>query len=116
MATKNNFRARVMKYAWQIWKATKCKWRDCMLKAWQLYRLAKSMRDGVVEFYYFKANGTLRKALGTLKNVPAGVSLGAKRITKPSYKTMSYFDVEKQAFRCFKTENLILDTSKTEVY
>lgn len=107
MEKKNNFRARVMKYAWQLWRATKQQWRICMLKAWQLYRLAKAMRQGVVTFYYEKADGTIRKALGTLKNLPAGATLGGKKVTKPSYKTMAYFDTEKNAFRCFKIENFI---------
>ena len=107
MEKKSNFRARVMKYAWQLWRATKQEWRNCMLKAWQLYRLAKAMRVGVVTFFYKKADGTIRKAVGTLKNVPAGATLGGKRVTKPSYKIMAYFDTEKNAFRCFKIENLI---------
>ncbi|MBD5239867.1 MAG: DUF2693 domain-containing protein [Bacteroidales bacterium] len=107
MEKKNNFRVRVMKYAWQLWKATKQQWRICMLKAWQLYRLAKAMRKGVVTFYYSKADGSIRKAAGSLKNVPAGATLGGKKVTKPSYKTMAYFDTEKNAFRSFKIENLI---------
>lgn len=107
MKSRINFRARVMKYAWQLWKSTGQAWRICMLKAWQLYRLAKAMREGVVTFYYAKADGTIRKALGTLKNVPAGASIGGKRITKPTYRTMAYYDIEKQSFRCFRVENLI---------
>ena len=107
MEKKNNFRARVMKYAWQLWRATKQQWRICMIKAWQLYRLAKAMRKGVVTFYYQKADGSIRKALGTLKNLPADATLGGKKVTKPSYKTMAYFDTEKNSFRCFKVENLI---------
>ena len=78
-----------------------------MLKAWQLYRLAKAMREGLVAFFYRKADGTIRKAVGTLKNLPAGATLGGKKVTKPSYKTMAYFDTEKNSFRCFKVENLI---------
>lgn len=107
MEKKINFRARVMKYAWQLWRATKQQWRICMIKAWQLYRLAKNMREGVVTFYYQKANGSIRKAVGTLKNLPAGATLGGKKVTKPSYKTMAYFDTEKSSFRCFKIENFI---------
>lgn len=107
METKSNFRVRVMKYAWQLFKSTNQAWRLCMIKAWQLYRLAKSMREGVVSFYYQKTDGTIRKALGTLKNLPSGATLGGKRFTKPSYKTMAYFDIEKNSFRCFKVENLI---------
>lgn len=107
MATTNNFRVRVMKYAWQLFKATHQAWRVCMIKAWQLYRLAKKMRRGIVTFYYQKTDGTIRKANGTLKNLPANATLGGKRMTKPSYKTMSYFDTDKQSYRCFKIENLL---------
>lgn len=107
METKSNFRVRVMKYAWQLWKVTQQSWRLCMIKAWQLYRLAKAMRLGVVTFYYTKADGSIRKAMGTLKNVPVGATLGNKKVTKPSYKTLAYFDTEKNSFRCFKVENLI---------
>lgn len=104
---KTNFRVRVMKYAWQLWRATKQAWRICLIKAWQLYRLAKAMRQGPVTFYYQKADGSVRKAVGTLRSLPAGVTLNGKKQAKPSFKTMAYFDVEKQAFRCFKVENLI---------
>ena len=107
METKSNFRVRVMKYAWQLRKVTQQSWRLCMIKAWQLYRLAKAMRLGVVTFYYTKADGSIRKAMGTLKNVPVGATLGNKKVTKPSYKTLAYFDTEKNSFRCFKVENLI---------
>ena len=85
MEKKNNFRVRVMKYAWQLWKATKQTWRICMIKAWQLYRLAKAMREGVVTFYYTKADGSIRKAMGTLKNVPAGARSEERRVGKECY-------------------------------
>ena len=107
MEKKNNFRARVMKYAWQLWRATKSQWRLCMIKAWTLYKLAKAMREGVVEFVYSKADGTTRIARGTLVNVPAGTTFGGKKVTKPSYKTMIYYDVDRNAFRSFRIENLI---------
>ncbi len=58
-----------MKYAWQLWRATKQAWRVCMIKAWELYRLAKKMREGTVSFYYQKADGSIRKAVGTLRNL-----------------------------------------------
>ena len=107
MEKKTNFRMRVMKYAWHLWKVTQQSWRMCMIKAWQLYRLAKAMREGVVKFYYTKADGSIRKATGTLQNVPVGTTIGGKKMTKPSYRTMTYFDIDKNSFRCFKVENLI---------
>lgn len=107
MEHKSNFRARVMKYAHQYYNATKKAWSECVKMGWKLFRLAKAMRQGVVAFCYRKVDGTMRTAHGTLQNVPAGATLNGKRVTKPSYKTMTYFDTEKQDFRCFKIENLI---------
>ena len=107
METKTNFRVRVMKYAHQLLKATGKSWRYCMLKAWELYRLAKKMRTEIVRFAYEKADGSIRYAEGTLMNVPAGATVRGKRITKPSYKTFAYFDAQKNEMRCFKIENLI---------
>lgn len=82
-------------------------WSACVKAAWNLYRLAKKMRGGVAEFTYRKADGTIRHAFGTLVGIPAGSSIGGKKVTKPSFKTMAYWDMEKMAFRCFKVENLI---------
>ena len=106
-AKKKNFRVRVMKYAWQLFKSTRQCWRLCLIKAWQLYKLAKAMREDIVTFYYQKADGTIRKALGTLKGTSVGALSHGNRLTKNSYKTMVYFDTEKNSFRCFKIENLI---------
>lgn len=107
METKSNFRVKVMKYAHQLFRATGKNWRYCMLKAWELYRLAKKMRKSVVRFAYEKADGSIRYAEGTLMNLSAGATIGGKRMTKPSYKTFAYFDSQKGEMRCFKIENLI---------
>lgn len=106
MAT-SNFRARVMKYAHQLYKSTKKSWRFCMLKAWELYRLAKKMRSGIVQFVFEKVDGSVRVAHGTLQNLPAGSSVNRKRTSMPSYKTFAYFDTDKNEIRCFKIENLV---------
>lgn len=104
---KRNFRAKVMKYAHQLRNITGKSWKFCMLKAWELYRLAKRMREGVVKFAYEKKDGSIRLAMGTLQNLPSGAVLNGKRMTKPSFKTFSYFDTAKSEFRCFKIENLV---------
>lgn len=100
----SNFRVRVMKYAHQLFTATKHSWSTCLLKAWELYRLAKRMREGIVKFAFQKVDGTIRYAWGTLKDLPAGASQSKGN---PSFKTFAYFDTQKMAFRCFKIENLI---------
>lgn len=78
-----------------------------MLKAWELYRLAKKMRDGIVQFVFEKVDGSVRVAHGTLRNLHDGSSVGSKSVSKPIYKTFAYFDTDRNEMRCFKIENLI---------
>ena len=104
---QKNFRVRVMKYAHNLWANAYGTWSECVKQAWNLYRLALRMREDVVQFLYRKTNGQFRYAFGTLKGLPAGASLNGKKVTKPSYKTMAYYDIKKQAMRCFRVEKLI---------
>ena len=53
-----------MRRAWHLFRSTGKAFAVCLSKAWQLYRLTKRMRAGVVRFAYEKADGTLRKAAG----------------------------------------------------
>jgi len=57
----------IMRRAWVIARTTGKA--VALAKSWQLYRLVKQMQAGVVRFSYEKADGTLRRALGTLKDV-----------------------------------------------
>lgn len=95
-----------MKYAHFLFTTTANTWKACLLKAWELYRLAKKMRGGIVKFAFQKIDGSIRYAWGTLQNLPAGVTVG-KKSKEPSYKTFAYFDTQRQAMRCFRIENLI---------
>ena len=104
---QKKFRMRVMKYAYQLNEKGFGSWSECMKQAWALYRLASQMREEVVSFLYRKTNGQFRHAYGTLRGLPAGASLNGKKVTKPSYKTMTYWDVKKQGMRCFCVERLI---------
>ena len=49
-----------MRRAWHLFRSTGKAFAVCLSKAWQLYRLTKRMRAGVVRFAYEKADGTLR--------------------------------------------------------
>lgn len=102
---ESNFRVKVMKYAHNLAKSTGNVWSICLIKAWELYRLYKRMRSGAVSFAYKKVDGSVRYAYGTILEKP--ISVNGKRMTKPSYKTFTYWDIEKSETRCFKIENLI---------
>ena len=90
-----------------------------------LYRFAEWLAKGIVAFTYMKDDGSKRHARGTLCD---GVSekfdeWKRKQAEKPKAKepedsvkqVMKYWDVDKEAFRSFKAENLLLsNTDKTD--
>lgn len=88
--------------AYHIMAATGKDWAECLRKAWQLYRLNKELHSGEVTFYFEKKDGSIRKAVATLK-----IDYEFKTQNQPNLKVFTYFDVEAQAFRCMKIENFI---------
>lgn len=101
---KRNDLQTIMRRAWRLFRSTGKAFAVCLSKAWALYRLTKQMRAGVVRFAYEKADGTLRKASGTLHDVAATV----KGTGRPNDgQTVKYYDVEAAGWRSFKVENLI---------
>lgn len=99
---KATFRTNVFRQAWELVRATGKTFAVCLAKAWNLYRLGKEMKKGVVKFAYEKVDGSLRKALGTLKDLNY-----TSKGKESSIKTFNYFDVEANSFRSFRIENLI---------
>lgn len=98
-----SYKSKVFSRAWELYRSTSKSFAVCLAKAWELYRLLKEMHSGIVSFCYEKADGTLRRAKGTLQ----GITSLIKGTGTESYKTVRYFDVEAQAFRSFKIDNLI---------
>ena len=103
MVMKTNFRSKVFKYAWQIVRNTGKTFSIALIKAWKLYKLRKRMANEVVKFVFEKSDGSLRYAFGTLKNTSSLV----KGTRKENFKSVAYFDIDKQGFRSLKVENLI---------
>ncbi|WP_255585424.1 SH3 beta-barrel fold-containing protein [Bacteroides sp. K03] len=101
---EKKFRHEVMMMAYEIFSSTGDSWSVCLAKAWQLYRLKGMFRTGAVKFAYAKTDGTLRRATGTLKDVPAGLVKGTG---KKNFKTVCYFDADAGAFRSFRVESLV---------
>ncbi len=93
-----------MRRAWAIARATGKAFAVALSKSWQLWRLTKRMRSGAVRFAYEKADGTLRRACGTLHEV-ANTIKGTGRADDG--RTVKYYDVDAVGWRSFKTENLI---------
>ena len=100
---KTTFRTKVFIQAYELMKSTGKTFAVCLSRAWALYRLTKKMHDGIAKFAYEKVDGTLRKAIGTLK----GIENLVKGTGKTTVSTVRYFDIEANGFRSFKLENLV---------
>lgn len=100
----NNDLSLLMRRAWAIARATGKVFAICLSKSWQLYRLTKRMRAGIVRFAYEKTDGTLRRAAGTLHEVVATI----KGTGRPDDGcTVKYYDIEVDGWRSFKVENFV---------
>lgn len=99
----SNFRTKVFKRAYEIKASTGKAFAICLSKAWQVYRLLQKMRNKATVFTFEKADKTLRRANGIIKPYTKK-NIGPR---KENFKSVSYFDLEKQSFRSFKVENLI---------
>ena len=78
-----------------------------MTKKVNLTELKEMLTKGTVKFQYTKNDGSVRTAMGTLKSsmITRKPSGGQNKVKGAGYT--SYFDVEKDAWRCFAESKLI---------
>lgn len=101
----NNFRTEVFRRAYRL-TLTGINFSEALKKSWAIYRLQKQMRSSVVEFRFRKVDGSIRQAFGTL--IASVIDPLIKGVGKNSPTLVTYFDCQKQDFRCFREENLIM--------
>lgn len=80
---------------------------DALRLAWKAIKIYAGMLVGEVTFSFRKANGEIRKAVGTLCNLeyhPVGG--GNARKERPA-ETICFWAVEKHSFRSFNASTLI---------
>ena len=70
-------------------------------KARSIVRTQKGMKTGNVAFSFRKANGDIRRALGTLINIPSDQLPKGNIARKKNPLQIIFFDVEKAAYRSF---------------
>lgn len=105
---KIKMRVRVMCYAHQIFRNTNKDWSNSLITAWQLYFCLKKMSKGPVKFYYKKIDGDYRCAFGQIGNLPFKYQKSKRIVNRPSFrKIVTYYDLERDQFRCFKVENFV---------
>ncbi len=96
--------ASIMRLAWQFVKRNGFSMAEALKVAWLNAKVKKAMQSKIVKFYFQKVDGTLREAYGTLKESLLPTTQGTGRKANDTLQT--YFDTEKQEWRCFKKANL----------
>ena len=89
----------IMRMAWRFYRTTRQAFGKCLKLAWRNFNLVRRMHTEVVRFYFRKVDGTLRSDI-----VPP-INGGDTR--KKNYTVQTYYDTERQEWRCFKRLNLI---------
>lgn len=97
--------SRVFSLAWQFVKRNGFTISEALRTAWANVKLKAKMQGGIVKFYYQKVDGSVREAYGTLKADLCPDIKESGRKANPTLQT--YFDTERQEWRCFKVANLI---------
>lgn len=102
--TRRSQLAEVMNLAWQFIKRNGYNLSEALKVAWANIKLRTKMKQGIVKFYFKKVDGSLREAYGTLKESMLPVT---KEERKTNVTCQTYYDTEKQSWRCFKKANLV---------
>jgi hypothetical protein len=96
----------IMQMAWQFVKRNGFTMSEALRAAWLNFKLKVAMAVRIVKFYFQKVDGSIREAYGTLnENVVPQISGNDTR--KKNDTVQTYFDTEKQEWRCFKRANLL---------
>ncbi|MEE0978088.1 MAG: SH3 beta-barrel fold-containing protein [Muribaculaceae bacterium] len=100
--------SQVMNLAWQFVKRNGFNLSQALKAAWTNIKLKTAMAGRIVKFYFAKVDGTTREAYGTINAdiIPSTESTTTKQ-RKPNDTVQTYFDTEKQEWRCFKKANLL---------
>ena len=98
--------SQIMRAAWQFFKTTGETFSVCLKRAWANFKLVSKMQKGIVKFYFQKVDGSIREAWGTLNEKLIPTTTGTDKRAK-NETVQTYFDTEKQEFRCFKKLNLV---------
>lgn len=105
MSTKS-FLHEVMSLAWQFVRKNGFTMSEALKCAWANMKLKLQMKSKIVKFYFQKVDGSVREAYGTLNEKLMPAITGTDKRTKND-TVQTYYDTERQEFRCFKKANLL---------
>ena len=106
MAQFKKTMSEIMQMAWQFVKRNGYSMSEALKVAWANFKLKTAMKSRIVRFYFLKVDGSTREAFGTLAEgmIPAIAGTDPR---KPNDTIQTYYDTEKQAWRCYKRANLL---------
>ena len=91
-------------------KAVAAEWKEILEYAWYFEWLKRAMQTGIVRFSYFKDNGDIREARGTLcfdiipnENIPTTPHV----IVEENYEVFRYYDIDSKGWRSFRITGFI---------
>lgn len=83
-------------------------WSVLMHRAWFFEKFRKWLRDGLVTFSYYKRDGELREARGTLNDLLIPRDDRPKGIVPERVNTsVTYYDIDKKEWRSFRISQFI---------
>lgn len=106
MAQFKKTMSEIMQLAWMFVKRNGYSMSEALKVAWANFKLKMAMKSRIVRFYFLKVDGSTREAFGTLAEgkIPATAGTDGR---KPNDTIQTYYDTEKQAWRCYKRANLL---------
>ena len=102
---KNQILSSIVRQAWMFIRMYGFSKSEAFKQAWKNFKLKKAMKERIVKFVFQKVDGSTRVAYGCLIEKMMAPIKGTGRSENPT--TQTYWDTEKQAYRCFKVANLI---------
>ena len=77
--------------------------------AWWFESFRTQLASGIYRFSYFKTDGSIREATGTLNFdlIPSDKLPKGSNEYQPNYETFPYFDLSRNAWRSFRLDNFI---------
>jgi len=100
----------IMRTAWLTSKSFNVPFNEALKASWKYFRInfvKTNMKTRVVTFYFIKSDNTVRKARGMKVYSDIPEDLRPKGVRKSPASVETFFDVDKQAWRCFKPQTLI---------
>ena len=84
-------------------------WSDILRYGWYFERFTEWLKNGVIHFSYFKEDGSIREARGTLSTllIPLDDAPKGTATAKPNYGVIAYYDIDKKGWRSFRITDFI---------